>query len=107
MRRAVRCINGRSDAAAAQITLSGQRTDLVINDHNAILSGVTLERQVLGMMHLPREQSAALGSLGLAQGVTSGALRGGEPGKGGDFSGTFIYAVNVGPQVRSQLTALN
>ena len=51
--------------------------------------------------------SQSMPAPGGGAGMPHGALKAsyGGPGKGGDFSGTFIYAVNVGPQVRSQLTA--
>ena len=48
-------------------------------------------------MTLERSPGARLPTEALYNGATSVLLSGGDPGEGGDFSGDFAYAVNVGP----------
>eukprot|EP01045_Picozoa_sp_COSAG04_P008071 COSAG04_NODE_439_length_14424_cov_11.847260_9_plen_667_part_00 len=80
-----------------RISLSGAQTDPGYPDHNPILSGLTLERNPGARM--PQEQTYPDESPN--HHATSLLLSGGDPGEGGDFSGDFVFAVNIGGSAES------
>ena len=107
-----------ASAPSMRFVLDGRDVgEETVTDHNPIIDALTLERSPGA--RLPQEtkpdcpgsifgQPAVAPGAATARGCPkSGLLSGGDPTDGGDFVGEFVYAVNVGPQVRSQLTALN
>jgi Cu/Zn superoxide dismutase len=73
------------------LSLVGEQASSAFTDHNAILSGVTLQSRPTRPAHLPEEV--------LAEGALTHLLSGADLHENGDFFGAFAFAVNVGPAV--------
>ena len=80
-----------ASSSSLRVTLQGESASEAFPDHNAIINGVTLQHVAKESVRLPEHVIADPENVHLA------ALSGGDPGENGDFQGTFVFAVNVGP----------
>ena len=73
-------------ARSSTVTVSLEGTDAAFADTNPILNALTLEAD---------PGSSRPAEVDLVAGVTTGLFTGADPGEGLDFSGNFLYAVDV------------